>query len=405
LSQPPRGSRTQVVRSEDGRVGVVHVADDGSASFSEVTNPRRQKGWTGRDSIPLPTNEFEEIFPTKEETQEPQQPGTTEAARNLFLDDYRKELAYADSEDTDSSAQTRDTMSAGLGRSPADEPASGASEARTEIKTARGEATSEEGSSEVEGTAREGSNPALAGSGDPAQAEATRQPSERLKALQAELEEVERQMKALPRYEAEMLELMEKRRDLEEQIEVEPHREPLVKFVGDRLREGVIPDYVYNAFIGHDPELMTRPTVPPTEAELREVENYKSGLNTKRTPANEAWGQYEIKHTGPLNHRIVLANGKHLWIDGSDGLTMLEAKHVEKPEESLYIAGSKVDPDFRSVRDIELVRQMLNYKKAMKQKSIPFKYLRIITNHEGAADYFRGLLLRYNIPGEVVVRD
>src|SRR5262249_8152534 len=75
-----------VVRSEDGRLGVIQIGAQGSAQFNEVTNPRSARGWADVEGINIPAEEFEGIFTTQPEGY---QPGTIEDARAQFLKDEK----------------------------------------------------------------------------------------------------------------------------------------------------------------------------------------------------------------------------------------------------------------------------------------------------------------------------
>jgi hypothetical protein len=142
---------------------------------------------------------------------------------------------------------------------------------------------------------------------------------------------------------------------------------------------------------------------PPRQIDL---ERYP----TQATPTSAARNRFEIEHTGPNNYRVAMedlpdGSAREIWADGiraEDGF-LLDAKHVGNPGSSPYIDGSRA-PDF--VRDSarsQFEHEVRRYSSLIWDSDAPFRGLEIITNDANAARYFEEVLVRYNVPGRVVV--
>jgi hypothetical protein len=121
-----------------------------------------------------------------------------------------------------------------------------------------------------------------------------------------------------------------------------------------------------------------------------------------KTPTNKASGKFEVEQTGGYNYRVPAGNTT-IDIDGYRGLTILEAKFVEKPLQSPYIGGTNVPPFLRDKILMEQQSEFMRFKAAIDDKSVPFNRLRIVTNDAKAVPYFKELMTRYKIIGEVKV--
>src|SRR5262249_46076545 len=98
--------------------------------------------------------------------------------------------------------------------------------------------------------------------------------------------------------------------------------------------------------------------------------------------------------------------GEKVWADGirAEDQTLLDAKFIDKPGRSPFIEGSDC-PDF--IRDKILPQiddEFRRYAAVISDSNTPVKALEVITNDARAVPYFEGLLEKYGIPGNVVVR-
>ncbi len=154
------------------------------------------------------------------------------------------------------------------------------------------------------------------------------------------------------------------------------------------------------------------PTAPPApgaesgaagEAAQEAVEAWKSSLPTKATPGNSARDAFEIKHTGQTNY-LVSGGGEKVWTDGIsvEARELLEAKRIGDPAKSPFagrLGNRKLDFLRKKVDD-----EFRRYGAVLNDPAVPVSRLRVILNREEARPYFEGLLQKYNIAGEVVVR-
>lgn len=144
----------------------------------------------------------------------------------------------------------------------------------------------------------------------------------------------------------------------------------------------------------------------PAAEVTQEVQDWQKGFNRKSTPTNGPRNQYEIKHTGPDNIQVQ-GGGEEIWADGirPETRSLLEAKCIDNPDSSPYIEGSKI-PDFirsKVISDVE--SEFRRYAAVINDPATPITNLEVITNEPAAVPFFEGLLRKFNIPGEVVVKD
>ncbi|WP_145263121.1 restriction endonuclease fold toxin-2 domain-containing protein [Planctomycetes bacterium Pan216] len=136
----------------------------------------------------------------------------------------------------------------------------------------------------------------------------------------------------------------------------------------------------------------------------QKYDEWYEGLETRdamgqKQPVSRA---YQIRKAGP-KERLVRGGGTKVWVDGLDGTTIIEAKHVNKPKISPYIPYSEA---FEMVRgkvlggtESELVRM----KAAILDESTPLVRVVLKTNINEAKPVFDRLFSELAIPGEVVV--
>lgn len=148
--------------------------------------------------------------------------------------------------------------------------------------------------------------------------------------------------------------------------------------------------------LAKDPAALNRAVDAQVQAWLDDARSFP-------TPGNSAADLYEIKHTGPLNFEV-LGGGEKALIDGAAGTDVLEAKFVANPNSSPYVPGSDIDPKFRPVLEAKTDNQFRRLAAIVTDPTTPVGALEVITNDERAVPYFESLMLKYHIPGRVVVR-
>ncbi len=104
----------------------------------------------------------------------------------------------------------------------------------------------------------------------------------------------------------------------------------------------------------------------------------------------------------PLNYTVI-GDAAKVDIDGFNGTTILEAKFVNSPGRSPFLAGSDA-PDF--IRDLVLEQQMDEFQRlgsVLADPKVPFNNLEVRVNDVRAVPYFQALIEKFEIPGVVRV--
>ena len=113
---------------------------------------------------------------------------------------------------------------------------------------------------------------------------------------------------------------------------------------------------------------------------------------------------YQVAHAGPCE-QLCVGGGSQVWADGIEGIsTLLDAKYVGNPGRSPFVPGSAIPDKIRGFINAKIESEFSRYADVINDPTTPFERLRVITNEPGAVPYFEGLLSRFGIPGEVVVR-
>ena len=149
---------------------------------------------------------------------------------------------------------------------------------------------------------------------------------------------------------------------------------------------------------------------PPKAPAPKKVDakSFKQWLDkAERRPAREqpeAYA-YQKKHAGP-DEILVSGGGEQVWADGArtDTARLVEAKHVGQPDKSPFIAGSQCEDWLRLKIEKDVAGEFRRYAAVINDPSTPATFLEVIVNDARAVPYFEGLLRRFGIPGEVVVR-
>jgi hypothetical protein len=114
--------------------------------------------------------------------------------------------------------------------------------------------------------------------------------------------------------------------------------------------------------------------------------------------------KYQVAHAGE-QEVLVRGGGEEVWAEGArmDDAHLLEVKHVEKPDSSPFIAGSKCEEPIRSmIREKERI-QLKRYAAVIQDPGTPAVGLEIIVNDARAAPFFELLMHELGIPGRVIV--
>lgn len=122
----------------------------------------------------------------------------------------------------------------------------------------------------------------------------------------------------------------------------------------------------------------------------------------KARTATEA-EQFQIEHAGP-EEVLVRGGGEEVWADGyrSSEAYLLEVKHVEKPELSPFIEGSRCGDDIRNVIREKERQQLRRYAAILKDPATPAVGLEILLNDARAAPFFEALMREFGVPGRIV---
>lgn len=114
--------------------------------------------------------------------------------------------------------------------------------------------------------------------------------------------------------------------------------------------------------------------------------------------------RFQSKHVGKKEF-LVQGGGKEVWADGyrSSEALLREVKHVEKPETSPFIKGSRCGEAVRGmIREKEL-EQFSRYAAILKDPTTPAVGLEIIVNDARAVPFFESLMRELGIPGRIIV--
>ncbi|MBO0885201.1 MAG: hypothetical protein J2P17_33710, partial [Mycobacterium sp.] len=113
---------------------------------------------------------------------------------------------------------------------------------------------------------------------------------------------------------------------------------------------------------------------------------------------------YQVAHTGNCE-QLCVGGGSQVWADGVEGIdTLLDAKYVGNPGRSPFVPGSAIPDKIRGFINAQVESEFSRYADVIADTTNPFERLRVITNEQDAVPYFEGLLSKFGIPGEVVVR-
>lgn len=135
------------------------------------------------------------------------------------------------------------------------------------------------------------------------------------------------------------------------------------------------------------------------------IREWVQNFSKRSTPTYNIRYQFQIKHCGKEEFRI-RGGGEEIWVDGIDFNTgqLLEAKFVENPVNSPYVSNSNIPPFIYAKIKSEVENEFRRYGAIINDKNTPVTGLQVIINLEVAVPFFTELMIRFNIPGSVVVK-
>jgi hypothetical protein len=146
-------------------------------------------------------------------------------------------------------------------------------------------------------------------------------------------------------------------------------------------------------------------TATPKEIDL---EAFKAWLaQARRRPTRESPEPYayQRKHAGPEEF-LVTGGGKQIWADGArpSSARLVEVKHIEAPEKSPFIPGSKCNERIRLLVQEDVIEEFRRYAAVINDPATPTVGLEVVVNDSRAVPFFQALLRQFNLSGEVLVR-
>jgi hypothetical protein len=131
---------------------------------------------------------------------------------------------------------------------------------------------------------------------------------------------------------------------------------------------------------------------------------YRATLPSRAAVSSGPERSYQIAHAGPTEFHIS-GGGESVWADGINTETahVVEVKYVGDAARSPFVPGSAI-PDY--IREQILTGQegeFARYAAVIADESQPLRALEVITNSPAAAAYFKSLMVRFHIPGEVTI--
>jgi hypothetical protein len=121
---------------------------------------------------------------------------------------------------------------------------------------------------------------------------------------------------------------------------------------------------------------------------------------SKRTESH----RFQVDHVGEEEF-LVRGGGKEVWADGhrSSDAYLLDAKHVEKPEISPFIEGSRCSDFVRDSIRLKELEQFDKYAAILRDPTTPAVGLEVILNDARAVPFFEKIMRELGIPGRIVV--
>jgi hypothetical protein len=143
----------------------------------------------------------------------------------------------------------------------------------------------------------------------------------------------------------------------------------------------------------------------PKKLDLRAFAEWMKKVKRRPTPENREAYQYQRKHAGP-EEMLVSGSGEQVWADGArlDSARLVEVKHIGAADNSPFVPGSTCDDYVRAMIQDEVAEEFSRYAAVINDPQTPAVALEVVLNESRAAPFFKALLQRFGIPGEVLVR-
>jgi hypothetical protein len=131
------------------------------------------------------------------------------------------------------------------------------------------------------------------------------------------------------------------------------------------------------------------------------ISSYIASLPTRPAVGSGPSQAFQVANAGPTEY-LVSGGKTQLWADGIDSTTILETKFVGNPGSSPFIPGSSIPERIRQKVLADVEDEFDRMKKFIDASGNPLLSVRIITNNPAANPYFRSLLDKYRLKGEIV---
>lgn len=143
----------------------------------------------------------------------------------------------------------------------------------------------------------------------------------------------------------------------------------------------------------------------PKSVDLKAFKSWLEKLKRRPVPENREAYQYQRKHAGPEEIQVS-GGGQHVWADGArlDSARVVEVKHVGDAGKSPFIPGSTCDEGVRLAIQRGVTDEFERYAAVIKDPNTPIVALEVIINDRRAVPFFESLLVKFGMPGEVLVR-
>lgn len=145
-------------------------------------------------------------------------------------------------------------------------------------------------------------------------------------------------------------------------------------------------------------------TGPRKEPDPQAFESWIRQAQRRKIQGDSPSHNFQADHVGNEEF-LVRGGGKEVWADGyrTTEAFLLEVKHVDKPESSPFIKGSRCGEAVRGmIRDKEF-EQFSRYAAILKDPATPVVGLEVILNDARAVPFFESLMRELGIPGRIVV--
>jgi hypothetical protein len=143
----------------------------------------------------------------------------------------------------------------------------------------------------------------------------------------------------------------------------------------------------------------------PKRVDLQAFKAWLGKLKRRSARRGPEAFEYQRKHAGPEEVQVS-GGGEEVWADGArpQSARLVEVKHVGDAGSSPFIPGSKCDEGVRLVIQKGVTHEFARYAAVINDPNTPVVALEVIVNDARAVPFFESLLMRFGIPGEVLVR-